>query len=143
MKQLKDMTREELEELPMARVTFTYVRRKTEEKIGASIKLGNLLEVPFKKISKDDIALLCLEENYDQMPNNVTLVKPVMLTRGKVASGPQIIHGRDYFKVEVAIAPGVVLKAFLNDKQRLFVTRNYALERKFIPVEPKVSVTSG
>jgi len=48
------MTREELEELPMARVTFTYVRRKTEEKIGASIKLGSLLEVPFKKISKDD-----------------------------------------------------------------------------------------
>lgn len=138
MKQLKDMTREELEQQPMARITFTYTRRKTEEKISASIKLGNLLEVPFKKISKDDIALLCLEENYDQMPNNVTLVKPVMLTRGKVASGPQIIQGRDYFKVEAAIAPGVVLKTFLNDKQRLFVTRDYALERNFIPVEPKV-----
>ena len=77
------------------------------------------------------------------MPNSVTLIKPVQLTRGKVASGPQVIHSRDYFKVEVAIAPGVVLKAFLNDKQRLFVTRDYALKRKFIPVEPKVSAANG
>jgi len=132
----KKLSRDELALLPKVEVFFQHIVQKGTIRIIPSIKLDARLRIDFKELGPVDVATLLLEHNLDTFDKRgMRERKPVLLYKGTVkASRVKKRIGTPWYSVNVIIAPGIVIKHFLNDKEMNYVRheRNKQLEARFI-----------